>query len=182
MESMNPIEQPRNHLWVGQLIRGLLAIIFGIALVAYPSLSLMIMIAIFGAFVFLNGLFAGIYALWHRKSDPSWGSHLIEGVIGIIIGLLVWFWPGLTGLILLYIIAAWAIATGIMQLVSAISLRKIIRNAALLGVTGLLSLIFGVLVCVYPVTGAVTIAWIIGIYAIIIGLLLVMCALSTRKA
>jgi uncharacterized membrane protein HdeD (DUF308 family) len=106
---------------------------------------------------------------------------LLEGVAGVVIGLLTFFWPNITALALLYYIAAWALITGIFEIVAAIQLRRVITGEWALILSGLLSMFFGVLLFVFPIAGAVSMVWMIGIYAILFGITLIILAFRLRS-
>jgi uncharacterized membrane protein HdeD (DUF308 family) len=105
---------------------------------------------------------------------------LLEGLAGIIIGVLTLFWPGATALALLYFIAAWALVTGIFEIVAAIQLRRLITNEWLMILSGILSIVFAVLLVLFPGAGALSLMWLIGAYAILFGILLISFAFRLR--
>jgi uncharacterized membrane protein HdeD (DUF308 family) len=125
---------------------------------------------VFGAFALVDGAFAIFAGIASYRYFERWWAVLLEGVAGIAIGLLTFFWPNITALVLLYFIAAWALITGIFEIVAAIQLRRLIIGEWMLILGGLLSILFGVLLFVFPVAGAVTVIWVIGIYAIVFGI------------
>ena len=106
---------------------------------------------------------------------------LLEGAIGIAVGIMAFIWPGITALVLLYLIAAWAIVTGVLEIIASIQIRKEIQNEWLLAIAGITSVLFGVLLLVWPLAGALAILWIIGAYAIIFGILLLILAFRLRS-
>ena len=103
------------------------------------------------------------------------------GLAGIIVGVVTLAWPGLTALALLYLIGAWALVTGIVQVSAAILLRKEIRREWLLALSGIVSVIFGVLLFIWPAAGALAILWLIATFAMIIGILLIIHAFQVRS-
>jgi uncharacterized membrane protein HdeD (DUF308 family) len=157
-------------LWLIPFLRGLLAVVFGILLLTYPGLSLVFMIALFGAFVLVSGIFTVILAIKNRHIQQLWRNNLVDGIISIVIGLVVWLWPALTSILLVYLIAAWAVLSGLIQIISAIRLHSIFNNTWLSGVIGALLLILGIALFVHPGAGAMAIAVIIGIAAIVYGI------------
>lgn len=166
--------------WWMLLLRGICAILFGILAFVWPAMTLVTLILLYGAFAFVDGIFALVAAITGGAPAPRWWLAIV-GLLGIAAGLATWFWPGLTALVLLYFIAAWSIATGVMQIIGAIQLRKEIDNEWLLIAAGVISVLFGGLLIAQPGAGAVAVLFIIGIYAVLYGLLLVFLAMRLRK-
>jgi uncharacterized membrane protein HdeD (DUF308 family) len=166
-------ELPR-HWWVVAL-RGLAAIIFGVLAFIWPGPTLAVLIVLYGAYAIVDGVLA-LYAAV-RSGDNRW-TFVIEGVIGIAAGLVAFVWPGITALALLFVIAAWAILTGIMEAIAGVRLRRAIDNEWMLIIAGLLSVVFGILLIAQPGAGALAIVWLIGVYAVVFGIALL--ALSWR--
>jgi uncharacterized membrane protein HdeD (DUF308 family) len=166
--------------WWAVLIRGIVAVLFGLLALFVPGLTLRVLIALFGAYVLVDGIFAIIAAVRAIEQRRSFGLLLFEGVVSIIAGVLTFFYPGLTALVLLYFIAAWAIITGIAEIVQAVEMRRVIRNEWLLILGGVASVLFGILLILFPGTGALTLVWLIGIYAIIFGGALIGLSLRLR--
>jgi uncharacterized membrane protein HdeD (DUF308 family) len=165
--------------WWMLLLRGICALLFGIAAFAWPGLTLVTLVLLYGAFAFVDGALALAAAIMGGAPAPRWWL-AITGLLGIAAGLATWFWPGLTALVLLYFIAFWAIATGIMQIVGAVRLRKAIDNEWFLIAAGALSVLFGVLLVVQPGTGALAVIFTIGVFAILYGVLMIAFALRLR--
>lgn len=165
--------------WVFAL-RGLFAVIFGVLALIWPQATLMALVLLFGAYALVDGVFAVVFGIAAYRRDEHWWVGLLEGVAGIIIGVLTLFWPGVTAVVLLYFIAAWALVTGIMEIVAAIQLRRVITNEWMMILSGILSVIFGVLLVVFPSAGALSLVWLIGAYAIIFGILLIGLAFRLR--
>jgi uncharacterized membrane protein HdeD (DUF308 family) len=168
--------------WWVLLLRGLVAILFGVLTFASPGISLASLVLLFGAFCLADGLMAAWTAFTNRKQRENSWLLLISGLLGIGVGLLAIFQPVVTGLALLFYIAVWAIATGVVQLLTAIRLRHEIENEWVLVLTGLLSVAFGTLLLARPGAGALALSWWIAAYAIAFGLLLVALALRVRSA
>ena len=166
--------------WWLILLRGIAAIIFGVLAFIWPGITLVTLILFYGAFALIDGVLALVHAFMGDNKGSRWWLALI-GVLGILIGLLTFMWPGLTALALLVFIAAWAIVLGIFQIMGAIRLRKEIDNEWTLGLGGALSVLFGVVMLIAPGAGAIALIWVIGAYAIVFGILLVMAALRLKK-
>ena len=177
---MRPMLDPLARNWWLILLRGALAILFGILTFFWPSLTLFTLIIFYGAFAMLDGVFSLIAAVTGGMPAPRWWLALV-GVLGIVVGLMTLAWPGLTGLVLLYFIAGWAIASGIFQIIGAIRIRQEIDDEWFLIAEGVISLLFGILILAYPGAGALGIAFAIGAFAIVHGALLIGFSLKLKK-
>jgi len=169
-------ELPR-HWWVVAL-RGLAAIIFGILAFVWPGLTLEVLVLFFGAYAFVDGALT-LYTTVRSRGQNIWGP-LLEGTVGISVGLIAFFWPGTTALTLLIMIAAWAILTGGLELYAAIRLRRVISNEWSLAFSGVLSVIFGILLLTRPDAGAVALGWLLGLYAVVFGVSMLVFAWRLR--
>lgn len=167
------------HWWV-LLLRGLVAIAFGVLAWFQPQISLAALVLLFGAYSLLDGVLGVWFAVAGRKEHERWWIPLLSGILGIAIGILTLLSPGITALALLIYIAIWAIATGALQIVTAIRLRKEITGEWLLILGGLASVVFGVLLIVQPGVGALALLWLIATYAVVFGILLVILAFKAR--
>jgi len=157
--------------WWAVALRGLAGILFGIITFAAPAISLAGLVLLFGAYAFADGVLAIVSAV-RRQGPDKWWVLLIEGVLGIAAGVLTWLWPGMTALVLLYVIAGWALATGVLEIAAAIRLRKVITGEWLLALTGVLSILLGVFLALAPGPGALVLVIWIGAYALVFGALL----------
>ncbi|WP_414551762.1 HdeD family acid-resistance protein [Anabaena sp. CCY 0017] len=166
--------------WWTVALRGAIAIIFGLAALFWPDITLTALIFIFAAFVLVSGVLLAIAAFRDGLTHTHGWIMLLEGAIGIAVGIMAFIWPGITALVLLYLIAAWAIVTGVLEIIAAIQIRKEIQNEWLLAIAGIASVLFGILLLVWPLAGALAILWIIGAYAIIFGILLLILAFRLR--
>lgn len=158
------------HNWWKYALRGLVAIIFGILALARPEQALQALVLVFGAFVLVDGIIAIIVGVASYRYFKRWWAVLLEGVAGVVVGLLTFFWSNITALVLLYFIATWALITGIFEIVAAIHLRRVITGEWMLILGGLLSILFGALLIIFPEAGAVSVIWLVGIYAVIFGI------------
>jgi uncharacterized membrane protein HdeD (DUF308 family) len=166
----------RNWGWI--VLRGAVAVLFGVVAIAWPGITLAALVIVWGAYALADGVLA-LIAAWRVRDQgrPFW-SLLIVGLLGIAAGVVTVLWPEITALVLLMFIAGWAVVMGIFQVIAAIRLRKLIEGEWLLGLSGVLSVIFGVLMFARPGAGALAVVWIIGSYAIFFGVLLI--ALGVR--
>ena len=151
-------------------VRGVISIVFGLLALIWPGSAMLALVFLFGAFALLDGIFAVAAGIASHGYFERWWAVLLEGVAGVVIGLLTFFWPNITALALLYCIAAWALITGIFEIVAAIQLRRVLTGEWMLIFGGLLSMLFGVLLFVFPEAGAVSLAWLISIYAAVFGI------------
>jgi uncharacterized membrane protein HdeD (DUF308 family) len=168
----------RNWGWI--VLRGVVAVLFGVLAIAWPGITLAALIIVWGAYALADGVLA-LVAAWRVRDQgrPFWAL-LIVGLLGIAAGVVTFLWPELTALTLLMIIAAWAVVVGVFQVVAAIRLRKLIAGEWLLGLTGILSVIFGIVVFARPQAGALAVVWMIGSYAIVFGALLIALGLRLK--
>ena len=163
--------------WWALALRGLVAVLFGLLTFFLPGITLVTLVLLFGAYALMDGIFNVIACF--RVASHHWAL-LIEGVIGIIAGILTFAWPAITALVLLYLISFWAIFTGIFEIIAGIRLRKAITNEWLLLVMGALSLLFGILILLAPSVGALAIVLWIGAYALVFGIFLLALAFRLR--
>lgn len=166
--------------WWLLALRGVAAVLFGLLAVAWPGITLAVLVLLYGAFALADGVIALVAAIKGGSVAPRWWLALVGGV-GILVGLLTIFWPRLTALMLVYFIAAWAIVTGVVQIIGAVRLRKEIPHEWLLIAGGSLSVVFGVMLFAKPGAGAIALTFVIGIYALILGALLISFALRLRR-
>jgi uncharacterized membrane protein HdeD (DUF308 family) len=122
--------------WWALLLRGIAAVLFGLAALFWPGLTLVVLIGFFGAYALVDGVFAIVAGI--RGSEGSRWLLLAEGVLGVLAGLVAFFWPGMTAMVLLFLISAWAIFTGLLKVVMAIAFRRRIENEGLMGLSGVL--------------------------------------------
>ena len=167
--------------WWLLALRGLVAVLFGVLAFVWPGATLITLVWLFGAFALVNGLLSLILAAKAPKGYPRIGSLILSGLLGILAGLLTFVMPGITALGLLMLIAAWAIVTGIMEVVAAIRLRKIIANEWLLILAGIASVAFGVILFLQPAAGALALIWWNGAWALVFGILLIVLAFRMRN-
>ncbi len=174
------LTQLSRNWWLFTL-RGVAALVFGILALAWHRATLTVLILLFGAYALIDGLLAVFAALAHRTGGRWWWS-LLEGLVGISVGILTLVWPGATAFSLLHLMAIWAILTGVLEILAAIELRQLISNEWLLLLSGIASVIFGVLAVLFPGTGVQSVLWLIAAYAVVYGLLLVVLSLRLTPA
>jgi uncharacterized membrane protein HdeD (DUF308 family) len=166
--------------WWLLALRGLAAIVFGILAFVWPGATITALVMLFGAYALVEGALAVAMALTNVVGQRRWWV-LLEGFTSIAISVITLLWPGVTALALLYLIAAWAIVTGVLEILAAIELRREISNEWLLILSGIASVVFGVLVIVFPGAGALSVLWMIALYAVVFGALLVALSFRVRK-
>jgi uncharacterized membrane protein HdeD (DUF308 family) len=168
--------------WWTILLRGILAALFGIAAFVWPGITIVFLISLFGAYALLDGIISVVIGIAQYGENERWWGILLQGICGIAVGVMTFVWPQVTGLILLFFIAGWAVLTGLFQIVAAIRLRKVISGEWLLGLSGVISVLFGITLFIYPAAGALAVIWMIGIFAILHGLLLIFLSLRIRSS
>jgi uncharacterized membrane protein HdeD (DUF308 family) len=173
--------RPYARNWWLLALRGVAAIIFGVLAFIVPGITLFVLVTLFGAYALIDGILAITNALRHRDENRQWWVLLLEGLVGVLVGIATFLWPGLTGLTLLYLIAVYAVFTGILEIIAAIQLRRELHNEWALILSGAISIILGVLLMTNPGAGAVGLIWAIGIYAIFFGILMLVLALRVRR-
>jgi uncharacterized membrane protein HdeD (DUF308 family) len=169
------------HNWWALVLRGVFAILFGVMAFAWPGITLGAMVLLYGAYALIDGVFAIVAAVTGRRQGMPWWALLIEGIAGIAIGVMTFAWPGITALVLLCLIAAWATVTGVFEIIAAIQLRKEIRGEWILALSGVLSILLGVLLVSRPTVGLLWIVWMTGAYAIVFGSLLLTLGFRLRR-
>jgi uncharacterized membrane protein HdeD (DUF308 family) len=167
--------------WWAIALRGLVAVLFGIATFMRPHITLWMLIALFGAYALVNGIFTVIEAFRRDVSRERWWALLFEGVVGVVIGVATLTWPGLTAMGLLFLIAFWAIMTGVFEIITAIRLRHEIRGEWMMALIAILSMAFGFLLVAFPATGALSVILIIGAFAFATGALMIALAFKLRS-
>jgi len=172
------VDQLARHWWVIGL-RGLAALLFGVLAFVWPGMTLAVLVLLFGAYALVDGVLTLIAAF--RGGVQHRIVMLVEGVVSVLAGLAAFVWPGLTALVLLYIIAFWAIVTGVLEIVAAIRVRRAISNELGLVIGGVLSVVFGVVLLIAPGAGALAVIFLIGAYAVVFGIALLGLAWRLRE-
>src|SRR5262245_23207215 len=169
-----------SRYWWMTLVRGVLWILFGLFVFAQPGISLLTLTLAFGIFALADGIGCIANAVSGRDEHEHWWMLLLGGIAGVLFGVLTFISPQTTALVLLFYVAIWALATGFLQIVAAIRLRKEIEGEFWLGLSGVLSILFGVLLIPRPAAGALSVLWVIAAYAIVFGALLIGLAFRVR--
>jgi uncharacterized membrane protein HdeD (DUF308 family) len=172
----NPIAREIIDRWWLLALRGVASILLGIAAFVVPGITLLVLVILFGAYLLIDGVLAIVAGVMGR----SW-LLVLEGAAGVVAGLLTLVWPGITAVVLLFLAAAWAIVTGVAELVAAYRLRRIVRNEWLLILLGVASIIFGIALVIRPDAGLLALVYLIGVYCLLFGVLLVALALRLRS-
>jgi uncharacterized membrane protein HdeD (DUF308 family) len=167
--------------WWVLVLRGVFALIFGIVAFLLPGATLLALVILFAAYMGVDGIMAIVLAIRRAQQRREWWPLVLEGIAGIGIAIITVIWPGVTALALLYLIAAWALVTGVMEIVAAIRLRKVIRGEFFLGLAGVASVAFGIIAILFPGEGARALVWLIGSYAILFGVLLIALGVRLRS-
>jgi uncharacterized membrane protein HdeD (DUF308 family) len=166
--------------WWTFILRGVLAIAFGVVAFVSPPATIAALVLLFGAWALVDGVFHIAGAIQDRSRNRSFWLAVLEGVVSIIAGVLALAFPAFAALSLLLIISAWSIITGIFEVVMAIRLREQITGELWLAIAGILSIMFGVLLFLFPTSGAITIVWIIGAFAIAFGISMIILGWRLR--
>jgi uncharacterized membrane protein HdeD (DUF308 family) len=156
------------RMWWAFLVRGLLAIAAGIVVLLVPGLGLAALILLFAAWMIADGV-AELIGAWRTRGQRNWWVGILEGLAGLAIGIIAVVVPGLTAVVLLYLVAAWAIVTGVLEIYAAIKLREEITGELWMGLAGVLSVLFGVYLIIFPGAGILSLLWLVGIFAIAFG-------------
>jgi len=166
--------------WWALALRGVIAILFGLAALLRPGIALEALILLFGAYALVDGVFSivGVFG-GTRGGTPRW-LLFVEGAVSILAGLIAFVFPGLTAVALLYLIAAWAVITGISEIATAIRLRQEIQGEWALILGGIASVLFGLILAVLPAVGILSLIWLVGAYAVAFGILLLISAFRVR--
>ena len=159
--------------WWLLVVRGVAAILFGVLALATPAIGALALIVFWGVYAIANGVLELLFAASAGRAGMRFGWYLLEGIVSIAAGVLAFVYPAMTGLVLLYIIASWAIITGAIEIGAAIELRRIVQHEWLLALAGVMSIAFGVVLFVSPIAGALAVVWLIAAYATVFGGLLI---------
>ncbi len=167
--------------WWMLALRGVAAIVFGVLAIFWPGATLLVLVALFAAFAIVSGGTSIFAAVRHRGADGGWWLVLALGIVAVIAGVLAIFRPGVTALVLVLVMGAYAILTGVLDIAIAIRLRREIQGEWLLVLAGIVAVIFGVVVMAFPAAGAFALVWMVAFYAIASGVLLLALGIRLRS-
>jgi|SRR5690348_4169633 uncharacterized membrane protein HdeD (DUF308 family) len=165
--------------WWALALRGALAVLFGIAAFLVPGLTVALLIALFGVYALIDGVLAIVAGVKAAEHHERFGSLLLRGILGIVAGLVAFVLPGATAIVLTLMIGVWAIVTGVLEVVAAVHLHRA-HGEWLLIANGVLSVLFGLFLVVVPAFGLLTLVWIIGGYAVVFGVIMLVLAFRLR--
>jgi len=175
------LEMMAKYWWV-LVLRGVSAIVFGVLAFLWPGVTIEVLILFFGVYMLVDGVFTVVAAVGGRAHTEHWVLLLCEGLLGIGVGIVTWIAPVVAGIALLMYVAAWALVTGVLEIVAAIRLRREIAGEFWLALSGVLSIGFGVLLVAFPLAGALTLVWVLGGYAVAFGIVLIVLGFRVRGA
>jgi len=178
---LNTAAQIVQRNWWIMALRGLFAVIFGLIALLAPRIALLAFIYVFAAYALIDGGVAVITAIQERELLYRWGWVLFEGILSILVGIIAFANPNLTAQALLYVIAVYAIITGVLEIAAAFALREFVSREWALALAGILSVVFGILLFIYPSAGILSILWLVGIYGIVFGVLFIVRAFQLRS-
>jgi uncharacterized membrane protein HdeD (DUF308 family) len=162
-------------------MRGVVAVLFGILTIVTPEISLTALLIFFAAFVLLDGVFSVISAVRLRKNHSNWWYGLLRGLAGIVLAIFMVAWPGVTAVVLLYLIAAWLMLLGAVEMITAVRLRRETEGEIWILAAGLVTLAIGLAIALRPKAGVFALAWIIGLGVLVHGLILITHAWRVRR-
>jgi uncharacterized membrane protein HdeD (DUF308 family) len=166
--------------WWTFIVRGVVAIVFGVIALVYPPVGIGVLVGLFAAWAIIDGVNSMLTGIRTRGTDRSWWLEILEGVIGVAAGIIALVLPGFAAEILLLLIAAWAILTGVLEIVMAVRLRRVIEGEVWLALAGVASIVFGVVLFLFPAAGALSIVWLLAGFAIAFGVFLIMLGWRLR--
>ena len=166
--------------WGALVLRGVLATAFGVMTLLLPGITLAALVLLYGAYALVDGVLSMVLAV-RGQGDRPWWVLVLKGVLGVAAAVVTALWPGITALTLVWVIASWAIVTGVLEVAAAIRLRRQIEGEWLLGLAGMASIVFGVTAAIWPAAGALALVWLIGSYGIVMGVILIALGFRLRR-
>lgn len=181
VSSNDPFRSLLKQIWWVVLLRGILAVLFGVVALVWPGITVWALVVVFAAYAIIDGIVLVVQSI--RDKPEGWGWWLAMGVVSVLAGLVALFWPGITALALLYVIAFYAILFGITGIVGGVRFRKVPESGWVWSVlAGVLAVLFGIVLLIFPGEGILSLIVLLGIYAILFGVLLVILAFQARSA
>jgi uncharacterized membrane protein HdeD (DUF308 family) len=175
------IKSAAKAVWWLVLLRGIFMVIFGLIALVSPGIALLTLVWLFGFYAILDGIAAIMIGI-RTRGEPHWVWTIVQGVVSVLAGVIALIWPGLTALALLFVVAFWAIVLGIGEIGGAFASRR--RRSTSWGWTlaaGILNVIFGILLLIWPASGILTLVWLVGIFTLVGGLALIVLAYRVRS-
>jgi uncharacterized membrane protein HdeD (DUF308 family) len=175
------IKSAAKAVWWLVLLRGIFMVIFGLIALVSPGIALLTLVWLFGFYAILDGIAAIMIGI-RTRGEPHWVWTIVQGVVSVLAGVIALIWPGLTALALLFVVAFWAIVLGIGEIGGAFASRR--RRSTSWGWTlaaGILNVIFGILLLIWPASGILTLVWLVGIFTLVGGLALIVLAFRVRS-
>jgi uncharacterized membrane protein HdeD (DUF308 family) len=166
--------------WGTWVLMGLAALVIGIIALAWPKPTAYVLVVLIGIFFLLYGVLSALHSIALARSKLPWVGHLVWGVLGIIAGIVTFAWPKITAVAVLYLIAIWAIVTGIVQIYTAFTMHGSGLAKFLFAVAGLISVVVGLFLIGFPAGGATAIVWLIGAYFIVVGIVYMVAGFELR--
>lgn len=167
--------------WWTVALRGALAIAIGIIALVFPGITLSVLIALFGVFALIEGVFLLIIGIRSWRGSQRWWSFILQGVLSLIVGILALLVPTAMAIAFVYLMAFWAVLAGIVEITAAVQLRKVIRGEWLMAAAGAITILFGIGLMLAPVAGLLAVVWLFGIFAVLSGVLLLVLAFRLRR-
>ena len=167
--------------WWVLMIRGMCAVVFGAIAFASPGITLWALILLFAAYALIDGIGGVVLGFGGSAAGRPWWEMILLGVLGVLAGIVAFLWPGLTAVVLLYVIGFWAIVRGVLEISAAIKLRKVLEHEWWLILSGLLSIAFGAILFARPGAGALAMVLVIGAYAVVVGVMMIALSLRLRS-
>jgi uncharacterized membrane protein HdeD (DUF308 family) len=175
------IKSAARTLWWLVLVRAILTIVFGVVALVSPGMALLALVWVIGFYYLLDGVTA-IGIAFRTRGEPHWGWTVVQGVISLLAGVAVLAWPGMTALVLLFLVAAWAVITGIGEIGEAFAARRLgMRAWVWTLVAGIINLLFGIVLVAWPASGILTLIWLVGFFALVGGIALLALAFRVRS-
>jgi uncharacterized membrane protein HdeD (DUF308 family) len=152
--------------WWTFAVQGAVSLVFGVLTLIWPGSSLWVMIVLFGAFALVTGIMLLAASFDSARRRVHWGSLLAAGILSVVAGMVTWLWPGLTAMSMLYLVAGWALVTGILFVVASLEFRDVLTHSWLLTLTGALSIVMAAVLAIHPRSGILALVLVVGVYAI----------------